>query len=98
MLGIHRSGTSALMKTVSFVGVSLGKDLAAPRPDNPTGFWEHRGIVAQHDALLSRLGSYWDDPFPLPEGWAADPAVARPLRRSPSSCGRFRVDLISRRP
>ena len=69
VLGMHRSGTSALTRVLNLLGVALGDDLMAPGPDNPLGFWEHHGIVSVHEGLLAALGRRWDDPRPMPDGW-----------------------------
>lgn len=69
IVGMHRSGTSALAGLVAKLGVPLGDHLLAPGSDNPKGYWEHKGVVALHERLLSRLGSRWDDVRALPEGW-----------------------------
>jgi hypothetical protein len=70
VLGMHRSGTSALTGVLRLLGVELGKALnPADSAVNPKGFWEHADIVAIHDRLLESLGSYWDDERPLPAGW-----------------------------
>ena len=69
VLGMHRSGTSALTRLLNLHGASLGEDLMPAARDNPSGFWEHRAAVAIHDRLLARLGMAWDDPRRLPPGW-----------------------------
>lgn len=73
VLGMHRSGTSAVTRVLNLLGANLGDDLMPPGPDNPGGFWEHREVVAIHDRLLADLGMAWDDPRPLPEGWLTSP-------------------------
>ena len=69
ILGMHRSGTSALAGALAQMGVDFGKHLISPSRDNPKGYFEHPEIVALHDALLRALGSRWDDYLPLPSGW-----------------------------
>jgi hypothetical protein len=39
ILSMHRSGTSALTGVLNLMGVSLGKELLQPQPDNPKGFF-----------------------------------------------------------
>jgi GT2 family glycosyltransferase/glycosyltransferase involved in cell wall biosynthesis len=84
VLGMHRSGTSAVTGALALRGVRLGNELMPPGPDNPKGFWEHLGIVKIHESLLSALGRDWDDPRPLPDGWLASSAaiIARESLRS----------------
>jgi glycosyltransferase involved in cell wall biosynthesis len=61
VLGMHRSGTSALTKSLELLGVNLGTELHQPRYDNPKGFWEDKDCVAINDELLSYFSSSWDD-------------------------------------
>ncbi len=76
VLGMHRSGTSAVAGALCLAGVDLGTDLMAPGSDNPKGFFEHAGVVAVHDRLLHALERAWNDPRPLPDGWLDTPAAA----------------------
>ncbi|MFJ1252790.1 hypothetical protein [Cupriavidus sp. CuC1] len=70
ILGMHRSGTSALAGVLDLMGVDAGDNLLPPvKGDNPKGYWENSAIVACHDALLARIGSTWQDDRPLPENW-----------------------------
>ncbi|MDO8459333.1 MAG: sulfotransferase [Burkholderiaceae bacterium] len=70
VLGMHRSGTSALAGVLNLLGVHPGGSLIPALEDNnPKGFWEHAEIVPIHDNLLATLGSYWADESPLPSQW-----------------------------
>jgi hypothetical protein len=67
---MHRSGTSALMGVLHWLGVELGPSLLPAQAGvNDRGFWEHAEIVAVHDRLLAAIGSSWDDVCPLPDQW-----------------------------
>src|SRR5690606_17666719 len=77
---MHRSGTSAITGALREFGFELGPDLMAAAPDNPKGFWEHAGVVAIHETLLSSLGRTWDDPRPMPEGWLKSEAAGQARR------------------
>jgi hypothetical protein len=66
VLGMHRSGTSALAAVISMLGITPGSKLLQPVAEvNPLGFWEHQDIVALHDQMLEALGSSWHDDRPL---------------------------------
>ncbi len=65
VLGMHRSGTSALTRWLGMAGVELGDKLLRPGSDNPTGFWEDRRIVALNDRLLSALDLSWHSVAPV---------------------------------
>ncbi len=61
VLGMHRSGTSALAGALALLGVDMGRSLLAPADDNVRGLWEHEELVRLHDRLLSAFESSWDD-------------------------------------
>ena len=78
ILGMHRSGTSALTRVLNLIGVELGADEALttePVADNPKGYWEHHELTAISDAILKRPGGSWDEPPLLPPGWEAAAAI-----------------------
>ena len=75
VLGMHRSGTSALTRVLNLLGVELGASLMAAAAGNETGFWEHQGVVDIHATLLHDLGMTWDDPRRLPDEYLATEAV-----------------------
>lgn len=83
MLGMHRSGTSAVTRILALLGASLGdeRDLIPPAPDNPRGFWENRPLVLVDDRLLGLHGGTWQAPPELPDDWHEHPTV-RALRMS----------------
>ena len=74
MLGMHRSGTSAVTRLINLMG------LAAPRPDdlvpasakNPTGYWESMSLVAFNTRVLGAMGSDMRCPLRLEPGWEED--------------------------
>ncbi len=81
VLGMHRSGTSALAGTFSQLGLNLGDELMPATVDaNPKGYFEHVRIVQAHDRLLAAFGMDWADPRPLPESWMRHPATMQVRR------------------
>lgn len=77
ILGAHRSGTSALARFMSSMGVWLGSDLIEAKAGiNDEGFWEHQGIVSLNDRILACFGSSWHDIRPLPDNWLDSPAIS----------------------
>lgn len=60
VLGMHRAGTSAAARATAALGFALGTDLLPPSPDNPSGYWEDREMVAINEALLASAGARWD--------------------------------------
>ncbi len=82
ILGMHRSGTSALTRVLNLCGVDLGEHLMPPaQGNNETGFWEHLDAVDLHERALLELGRSWSDPRNLPADWQASPAAAAAERR-----------------
>ena len=82
ILGMHRSGTSALAGLVQLLGVNLGEDLLPAMPEvNEKGFFEHQEILDIHEGLLKSLGSSWYDPLPLDDNWWQRPDVLMQRRR-----------------
>jgi hypothetical protein len=65
---MHRSGTSALARTLNLLGVDLGENFYQG-PVNPRGYWEHAELMALNDEILSSLLGFWTSPEPLPPGW-----------------------------
>ena len=64
VLGMHRSGTSALTGALAETGARLPSNLLLPQADNPHGFFESDAIVRLHDEILAEVDSSWDDPSP----------------------------------
>lgn len=69
ILGMHRSGTSAVTRLLNLCGVYLGSELMPAAEDNPLGFWEHTEAVGINERLMSELEMSWDDVRPMPTGW-----------------------------
>lgn len=74
ILGMHRSGTSAVTRAVNMLGVDLGNpsSLLPANPENPEGFWEHQRIIDINDRILKMFGHTWYTREPLPEAWVFD--------------------------
>ncbi len=62
VLGMGRSGSSALTRVLSLCGGSLPEPLLGPTPGNPTGHWEPLDALRLDDDFLVRHGSGWHDP------------------------------------
>ncbi len=69
VLGMHRSGTSAVAGTLSRIGVFFGDKLLPPAPYNPKGFYEHLDILSTNEEILHTLDSSFQDISPLPLDW-----------------------------
>jgi len=62
VVGMHRSGTSAVTKTISLLGADLPRNLMPAHTEfNAAGYWESQDVVGFNDHLLMAAGSGWDD-------------------------------------
>jgi len=60
VVGMHRSGTSAVCAALEACGVAFGEGLLAPMTRvNDRGFWEEESVVALNEELLERAGTSW---------------------------------------
>lgn len=75
VLGMHRSGTSALTRVLSLLGATPPKDLMPSSEDNPSGYWESRKITQFNNRLLQSAGLRWDSDAPLDAEWLCDEAA-----------------------
>ena len=62
VLGMARSGTSALTRVLSLCGVALPAALAGANSANPAGYWEPRKAIVLNEVILRRHGSSRFDP------------------------------------
>lgn len=65
VLGMHRSGTSALARLLNLAGLAFGPPEAAMPADvdNPRGFWERQDVYELHEWVLAAVGAAWDRPL-----------------------------------
>lgn len=60
VLGMHRSGTSAVTRSLKALGVDLGNTLVPPvAGDNDRGFWEDADTLSVNQDLMAALGVDW---------------------------------------
>jgi hypothetical protein len=65
VLGMHRSGTSALTWLLGRLGAALPSDAIRASGDNARGYWESQALVKADDQLLRVVRSSWFDPRAL---------------------------------
>lgn len=83
VLGMHRSGTSAITRALEALGVSLGDNLMPPAEgNNEKGFFEDLDIHDFNTRLLAELGSAWDRLEPLEPSQFAEGALAPRLEEA----------------
>lgn len=76
VLGMHRSGTSAIAGVLAHMGCDLPRDLMSPTDANPKGYFESMKAYHLNDDLLSSAGSSWDDSAAFNVEWYDSPRFA----------------------
>ena len=66
VLGMHRSGTSAVTQLLALAGAELPQNVMPGDEHNARGYFEPWKIALFNDARLRAAGSAWDDVFALP--------------------------------
>ncbi|QUJ76023.1 sulfotransferase [Sulfitobacter albidus] len=69
VLGMHRSGTSALTGVLSRLGCDLPQTLMPANEFNAKGYFESLEFYQMNDAILDSGGSRWDDWQPFNPEW-----------------------------
>lgn len=64
--GMHRSGTSAITRALSFYGFKLPKNLLAPSKNNTLGHWESEIFYKLNNQILSDYKQSWDNFSKIP--------------------------------
>lgn len=65
ILGMHRSGTSALTRVLAAMGCSLPTTLIGENESNPLGHWESDVVRIVNDRLLDAAGTSWQHWAPV---------------------------------
>jgi hypothetical protein len=77
VLGMHRSGTSAVTRIVNLLGADLGPaDELISEFDNPGGHFENTALTRCNERILNAFGRSWDFPPYLPPGWQHGPTAS----------------------
>lgn len=66
VLGMHRSGTSAVTQLLALSGAQLPANVMPGDEYNAKGYFEPWKIAVFNDERLRAAGSAWDDPFAYP--------------------------------
>src|SRR5689334_6941104 len=61
ILGMHRSGTSAVAGAVDLLGAERPASMLMGGPGNPLGYFESRDVIHVDDWILRMAGSTWYD-------------------------------------
>jgi hypothetical protein len=77
VVGMHRSGTSAVTRVVNLLGVPLGRaDDIYSAEDNPSGHWESRQLCALNNLILHVFGGFDMAMPPMPRSWLQSRSAA----------------------
>lgn len=85
ILGMHRSGTSALTRILSLAGCSLPENLIGSTDGNQKGHWESATINEINNAILNSAGSSWQDWGAFSEDWYESPLAGEMTARVSST-------------
>jgi len=61
IMGMHRSGTSAIAGISRLLGAAAPATMMEPAFDNPAGFWESTDITSLNEGILTNAGCNWFD-------------------------------------
>jgi hypothetical protein len=100
LLGMHRSGTSALAGALHKLGADLGPESSwlHPAADNPLGFFEYQAVVDINRDVLAALGGTWSSPPPLPPGWVDDERLRDHRERARQLAAELPANMVVKDP
>ena len=81
VIGMHRSGTSALTRVLGLLGATLPKNLMPATENNPLGFFESQPLRDIHEELFHEAGTSWSDVAPFPANWEKTPVATHWIER-----------------
>jgi hypothetical protein len=85
VLGMHRSGTSALTRVVNLLRCDLPKTLTRAHETNEAEFWESEPNSQLNERILESAGTTWDDWIAVNPGWLDSPK-AEEFRKEALNC------------
>ena len=69
VLGMHRSGTSALTGLLGNLGIAGPTDALGATENNLLGYWESTSLVTSSDRFLASQNSHWSTLYRWSLGW-----------------------------
>ena len=73
VVGMHRSGTSAVTRVLNYLGCALPNHLSGMGHDNERGFWESPAVRDLNERILKSAGTEWDDWVAFDPSWYESP-------------------------
>lgn len=94
ILGMHRSGTSALTEALANSGLplNLGDKLLGPKSENPHGYFEDTRIIKANQVFFSEFNAGTLEPWKLPK-IQSDEGVAR-IRKVWTAIEREHINIL----
>ena len=75
VVGMHRSGTSAVARVLNYLGCALPNHLSGMAHDNERGFWESPAVRDLNERILESAGTAWDDWVAFDPSWYESPSA-----------------------
>ena len=96
ILGMHRSGTSALARVLNLMGLYFGPEQASTgrNPENQKGFWERRDVRSLNDTILFNANCDWD----CVSAFRADTLPSERIDDYRATMGNIVMDMDAHRP
>lgn len=82
VLGMHRSGTSAMAGVLHLIGCDAPATPMEASVSNKKGYFESEPIYKFHSTLLDSTGSQWDDWSPITSDWQDSPSARTFLKQA----------------
>jgi hypothetical protein len=78
VVGMHRSGTSAITGSLGALGFNTphARDRTGFKPESNSEHWESLSLSAYNEHLLAEMGGSWEAPPDLPSRWQRDDALS----------------------
>jgi len=97
VLGMHRSGTSAVARLLNLMGAYFAPSgLAMPATEyNEKGYWERMDVFGVHEEMFHALGIGWDRIGRFDAQWLAEPEFVAKFQ---PRIDRILLDLDAQRP
>lgn len=76
VLGVHRSGTSAMSGMMAKSGLNLGKSVLGENQSNPKGHFENLRLLKFNNSLLHEFDVQWHNTVCLSENWWENESLA----------------------
>lgn len=73
IVGMHRSGTSAMTRVLSLLGADLPTQVNPPAEGNLAGHWEPKTICDLNEEIFESAGTNWHDWMQMNPDWFASP-------------------------